>query len=93
MTALSGGREIGPNMPAPQALKTRLLALLDEAYDADGVAIAREAVSSDNFLSYDDSDPDNLIVEKLYKLTVDASNPETITIKIRPATAPLVWPD
>lgn len=80
-------------MPAPDSIKTELLRLLDEAYDNDGVAIGRVVSSEAPFVFYGDgAQPETLPTEQTYKLVVDASERENIRIRIRPATAPLVWP-
>lgn len=82
---------IGPNMPAPQELKDQLCALLDLAYEVDGIDTERVVVPATEFVSYDENSTEGL-TEKQYKITVDCSDPETIRIKIRPTQPPLAWP-
>lgn len=80
-------------MAAPQALKDEMLRLLDEAYDGDGVAISRVEVSSATFLYYGEGEAPEMPLVATYKLTVDASAPQEVRIRIRVRSMPLVWPD
>lgn len=78
-------------MSAPQALKDALIAMLDEAYDADGVASARVPATGP-FVRYDDS-TEELPDEVTYKVIVDASASSEVVIRIRPrSTRLLLWP-
>lgn len=80
-------------MPAPESLKIELLRLLDEAYDADGVAISRITLTDAPFLYYGNDAPLETLPEEFpYKIAVDASDKETIRIRIRPLSDPWVWP-
>lgn len=80
-------------MSAPQALKDELLRLLDEAYDADGIAISRVEVSAAVFLYYGEGETPELPPAATYKVVVDASAPQEILIRIRARSTPIVWPD
>lgn len=82
-------------MPAPKELKDELLRLLDEAYDADSMAISRVTITANDFLYYGGSDavPEALLSEVTYKLVVNAQEGDCITITIRPRLGPIAWPD
>lgn len=83
-------------MAAPKEIKEELLRLLDEAYDADSIAVARVTVPSASFLFYGEPgepEPDTYPSEMLYKIVVDATDNARIAITIRPRLEPIVWPD
>lgn len=78
-------------MPAPQAIKDELCRLLDEAYEIDGISISRVEVSSDSFVFYGEGEQPVSTPQMTYKISVSASDPENIVLRIRPI-GPLLWP-